>query len=264
MKTPEGAPAPLLPEFTDKPLPRPAVVSPSQVLLAIAQHEPLEATLRALPGMTKEQLQRLLRGAAISLARAVAPAESAGAQRPAQSGMQPQTPAAGVTDPASRPSSAEGPGPQAASRKPQADDAPTGSDLRRVSVFSDGAARGNPGPAGAGAVVLDGRGRVVARVGKFLGRQTNNVAEYQGVLIGLRRALQLGAREVDVRADSQLMIRQLDGSYKVKNAGLLPLFKEAKELLRKFDKVTLRHVPREDNGLADEMSNRAIDEELSE
>lgn len=217
------------PEITDKPRPRPAVVSPSQVLLAIAQHEPLEATLLALPGMTRDQIQKLLRGAAISLARAVAPVEAT-------------------------------PAPRAALPAP-AETVPAGA-IDRVVVFSDGAARGNPGPAGAGAVVLDLHGRVLARLGKYLGRQTNNVAEYEGLLLGLRGALELGAREVEVRADSQLMIRQLDGSYRVKNAGLLPLFKQAQQLLQRFAKVKLRHVPREENLLADEMSNRAIDEKM--
>jgi ribonuclease HI len=196
----------------------PPVVSPAQLLLAIAQHEPLEATLRELPGVTREQAAKLLRGAAMSLAREAAPKAEA-------SGLRPQT-SAGLT------------------------------------VFSDGAARGNPGPAGAGAVILDKDGRVVERLGKFLGRQTNNVAEYEGLLLGLRRALELGAREIDVRADSQLLIRQLEGSYRVKNAGLAPLFNEAQRLLRQFDKVSLQHVPREENALADEMSNRAIDERM--
>jgi ribonuclease HI len=131
-----------------------------------------------------------------------------------------------------------------------------------VRVFSDGAARGNPGPAGAGAVVLDSKGKVLARVGKFLGKQTNNVAEYQGLLIGLERAKELGAREVEVRADSLLLIRQLEGVYQVKNAALKALHAQAKALLRGFDRVELRHVPREENTLADEMSNRAIDERM--
>ena len=133
---------------------------------------------------------------------------------------------------------------------------------KRVRVFSDGAARGNPGPAGAGAVVLDPQGRVLARVGKFLGKQTNNVAEYEGLLLGLARAKELGAREVEVRADSLLLIRQLEGVYQVKNAALKTLHAQAKALLRGFDRVDLRHVPREENELADEMSNRAIDERM--
>jgi ribonuclease HI len=130
-------------------------------------------------------------------------------------------------------------------------------------VYSDGAARGNPGPAGAGAVLMDSKGNVLARLGRYLGRQTNNVAEYQGLLIGLRRAQEMGAREIEVRADSQLMIRQLKGEYAVKNAGLKPLHAEALRLLRSFGNFQLEHVPRAENSLADEMSNRAIDEEMS-
>jgi ribonuclease HI len=132
----------------------------------------------------------------------------------------------------------------------------------RAIVYSDGAARGNPGPAGAGAVITDSRGTMLARLGRFLGRQTNNVAEYQGLLLGLRHAKELGVREVAVRADSQLMIRQLAGQYAVKNPGLKPLHAEALRLLRSFDNYKLEHIPREQNALADEMSNRAIDEEM--
>jgi len=137
-------------------------------------------------------------------------------------------------------------------------------EARRVRVFTDGAARGNPGPAGAGAVVLDGEGRVLARLGRFLGKQTNNVAEYQGLLLGLRRARQMGAREVEVRADSQLLVRQLQGKYAVKNEVLKRLHEEALAMLRSFDRYELLHVPREQNALADEMSNRAIDEQLND
>ncbi len=137
-------------------------------------------------------------------------------------------------------------------------------EVRRVVVFSDGAARGNPGPAGAGAVILDGAGRVLAKLGRFLGRQTNNVAEYEGLLLGLRRARAMGAREVEVRADSQLLVRQLEGSYAVKNEALRRLHAEALALLRAFDRYQVVHVPRGENKLADEMSNRAIDERLSD
>lgn len=132
----------------------------------------------------------------------------------------------------------------------------------RLRVYSDGAARGNPGPAGAGAVVVAGDGQVLAQLGRFLGETTNNVAEYQGLLLGLRHAAELGARAVDVYADSQLMIRQLGGQYRVRNEGLKPLFDEAMRLLRAFGQFTLHHIPREQNAAADEMSNRAIDERL--
>ena len=132
----------------------------------------------------------------------------------------------------------------------------------RLQVYSDGAARGNPGPSGAGAVLLEPSGQVVDRIGKYLGIQTNNYAEYMGLLLGLRRARELGAKEVEVFADSELMIRQLGGSYQVKSPSLRPLYEEALKLLEDFIRVKLVHVPREMNAAADEMSNRAIDEQL--
>ncbi|MBK7863929.1 MAG: ribonuclease HI family protein [Archangiaceae bacterium] len=132
----------------------------------------------------------------------------------------------------------------------------------RVRVYSDGAARGNPGLSGAGAVLVAPSGQVVDRLGKFLGTQTNNYAEYMGLLLGLRRAKALGAREVEVYADSELMIRQLGGRYQVKSLSLKPLYDEAVRLLNDFSRVKLVHVPREMNKQADEMSNRAIDERL--
>lgn len=132
----------------------------------------------------------------------------------------------------------------------------------RLRVFSDGAARGNPGPAGAGAVIESADGRVLARLGRYLGRATNNQAEYQGLILGLEHALEMGAREVEVFADSELLVRQLRGEYRVRNEGLLPLWREAKGLLDRFEGFRLTHIPREKNVEADEMSNRAIDERL--
>jgi ribonuclease HI len=129
-------------------------------------------------------------------------------------------------------------------------------------VFSDGASRGNPGLAGAGAVLVRASGHVVERLGLFLGTQTNNHAEYMGAILGLRRARALGVEEVELVADSQLLIRQLAGRYRVKSPTLRPLYEEAKGLLTGFKKVRLRHVPREENIEADTMSNRAIDERL--
>jgi ribonuclease HI len=133
---------------------------------------------------------------------------------------------------------------------------------RKLRVASDGAARGNPGPAGAGAVLFDEQGQVLERLGKFLGRQTNNVAEYQGLLLGVRRAKQLGAEELEVVADSELIIRQLSGAYQVRAPALRELHSEALSLLKAFRKVKLVHVPRAQNAEADEMSNRAIDEKM--
>ncbi len=134
--------------------------------------------------------------------------------------------------------------------------------ISRVRLYSDGAARGNPGLAGAGAVLVEPSGQVVDRLGKFLGTQTNNYAEYMGLLLGLRRARDLGVREVEVFADSELMIRQLGGRYQVKSQSLRPLYEEALKLLNTFERVKLVHVPREMNRAADEMSNQAIDERM--
>jgi ribonuclease HI len=132
----------------------------------------------------------------------------------------------------------------------------------RVRVYSDGAARGNPGPAGAGAVLVAPNGQIIDRLGKFLGVQTNNYAEYMGLLLGLQRAQELGVKEVEVYADSELMIRQLGGRYQVKSPTLRPLYEEAMSFLKEFSRVKLVHVPREMNAAADEMSNRAIDEKM--
>lgn len=129
----------------------------------------------------------------------------------------------------------------------------------RTRLFTDGAARGNPGPAGAGAVIISPDGHVVAKVGKYLGETTSNVAEYTGLILGLKRARAMGLRELEVLADSELIVKQLSGEYQVKADHLRPLHDEAKALIAGFDKIDLRHVPREENEAADEMSNRAID-----
>lgn len=132
----------------------------------------------------------------------------------------------------------------------------------RLRLYSGGAARGNPGPAGAGAILVEPSGQVVDKLGKFLGHQTNNFAEYSGLLMGLRRARELGVAEVEVFADSELMIRQLGGRYQVKSPSLRPLYEEALKLLEEFERVKLVTVPREMNRAAEEMSDRAIDERM--
>ena len=109
----------------------------------------------------------------------------------------------------------------------------------------DGGARGNPGPAGVGAVVSAPDGAVLAEEGEYIGEATNNVAEYRAVLLGLRLARELGAREVEVVNDSELVARQISGAYKVKHAGLRPLFVETMAALREFDRWSVRNVRRE-------------------
>jgi ribonuclease HI len=133
---------------------------------------------------------------------------------------------------------------------------------KRTRLYTDGAARGNPGPAGAGAVIVSPDGHIVAKIGKFLGDSTNNVAEYMGLILGLRRAKAMGIKELDVFSDSELLVRQLAGEYAVKADHLKPLHEEAKALLGAFSTIQVRHVPREENAQADAMSNRAIDERL--
>jgi ribonuclease HI len=132
---------------------------------------------------------------------------------------------------------------------------------REVVVWTDGGARGNPGPAGYGAVVTTPGGQVLAEVAEGIGWATNNVAEYQGVIAGLRRAKELGARRVRVRADSLLVVNQQKGLWKVKNAALRPLADESARLAREFDRVTWEHVPRERNRRADALANRAMDDQ---
>ena len=129
-------------------------------------------------------------------------------------------------------------------------------------AYTDGAARGNPGPAGAGVYIVDMHDVFVDEAQLYLGEATNNVAEYRALLLALDRLEALGAKEVIIRADSQLMIRQLTGEYRVKNEGLKPLYTEARARLRSFVSVTLEHVPRELNKDADRLANRAIDEEM--
>jgi ribonuclease HI len=133
---------------------------------------------------------------------------------------------------------------------------------KRTRLYTDGAARGNPGPAGAGAVILNPDGHIVAKIGKFLGDSTNNVAEYMGLILGLKRAKAMGIKELEVYSDSELLVRQLAGEYQVKADHLRPLHDEAKTLLQGFGFVQVRHIPREENAQADAMSNRAIDERL--
>lgn len=127
----------------------------------------------------------------------------------------------------------------------------------------DGASRGNPGESGFGIHVTTPDGREVAALFGYLGKATNNVAEYQALLHGLRFALARGASSVEVFSDSELLVRQIEGRYRVKNAGLQPLHREAQSLLARFAKAKLAHVPRERNHEADALANRAVDERAS-
>jgi len=123
----------------------------------------------------------------------------------------------------------------------------------------DGGSRGNPGPAGYGAVVEDPEGRVVARLSEYLGRQTNNYAEYKGLLAVLEWAMANGARRLRVVSDSELMVRQMKGRYKVKSPGLRPLWEEAQRLALRLEGFEMRHTLRGGNKEADRLANEAMD-----
>ena len=124
---------------------------------------------------------------------------------------------------------------------------------------TDGGARGNPGPAGAGFVLEDSTGAIVRGGGAFLGVATNNVAEYRALILGLQLAESFSVRRLRVCADSELVVRQVTGVYRVKNEGLRPLFAEVRALLDGFDSCEVVHVRREHNGAADALANEAMD-----
>jgi ribonuclease HI len=123
----------------------------------------------------------------------------------------------------------------------------------------DGGSRGNPGPSGYGAVVENAKGEVVARLSQFLGIQTNNYAEYSGLLAVLQWAIENGTRQLRVISDSELMVKQMKGQYKVKSPGLVPLNQEAKRMVARLDHFEMRHTLRGGNKEADRLANEAMD-----
>jgi ribonuclease HI len=128
-----------------------------------------------------------------------------------------------------------------------------------LEIFTDGGARGNPGPAAAGVVIRDGRGRSILEAGYFLGEATNNVAEYTAMLLGLEAAQKFGAEAVSLFADSELMVKQLTGQYKVRDVHLAKLFEQAQRLLIGFESWQIKHIRREQNRRADILVNKALD-----
>jgi len=128
-----------------------------------------------------------------------------------------------------------------------------------VRIHIDGGARGNPGPAAAGVVIESDTGEKLYEAGLYLGKATNNVAEYRGLIAALTEAARLGADQVELFSDSELLVKQMAGEYRVKNAGLKPLYDEACQLRRQFSHCEIGHVRRADNTLADAMVNLAID-----
>jgi len=132
----------------------------------------------------------------------------------------------------------------------------------RLILFTDGASRGNPGEAGAGIVLVDEHDQELYASGTYLGQCTNNVAEYQALLLGLNEARKHGGEKISIFLDSELIVRQILGQYQVKDAKLKPLFQKVKNALSGFESYTVKHVPRAQNKRADQLANQGIDEHL--
>lgn len=126
-------------------------------------------------------------------------------------------------------------------------------------LFTDGGARGNPGPAGIGVVLIDPKGKVLGEIADAIGIATNNVAEYKALIAGLELALETGVTELEVRADSELVVQQVQGNWKIRNDALRGLAARAQGLSSRFETFTIRHVRRAENARADELANIAMD-----
>ena len=131
---------------------------------------------------------------------------------------------------------------------------------RRLTLSVDGASRGNPGPAAIGVVIKDEKGATTLKVSSYIGKTTNNQAEYTALITALREARKLGADHVHINTDSQLMAEQILGNYRVRNANIKPLFEEVKQLLAAFKSYGIHHIPRQRNSEADALANKALDE----
>ena len=126
-------------------------------------------------------------------------------------------------------------------------------------IWVDGAARGNPGPAAIGATIKDEQGRLITTISRRIGTTTNNQAEYRAIIAALEEAIKLGARHVKLNSDSELVVRQITGRYRVKNAALKPLYQQVKQLQGLLESFTITHIPRQQNTEADKLTNAALD-----
>lgn len=129
---------------------------------------------------------------------------------------------------------------------------------KKLIIYTDGASSGNPGPASIGVVIKDGQGRVISRISRRIGHATNNQAEYRAVIAALEEASRLGAGEVEIRSDSELVVKQLKGRYRVKKATLRPLYQKVVQLTGSLEAFTITHIPREQNAQADRLAHLAL------
>jgi len=132
--------------------------------------------------------------------------------------------------------------------------------LKELAIYVDGASRGNPGRAGIGLAIYDNKGNILKRMNEYIGQTTNNVAEYTALIWGLQEALILNATCLTIYTDSQLITRQLEGSYRIKDNTLRRFYRQVQHLMRGFDSVSIEHIERKQNKEADRLANRAIDE----
>jgi ribonuclease HI len=130
---------------------------------------------------------------------------------------------------------------------------------KEVLIYTDGASRGNPGLAAIGAIIKDQGGKSVAHISRKIGITTNNQAEYRAVIAGMEKAIKLGAGRIRLYSDSELVVRQLQGRYRVRNAALKPLFQRAKELAGRLESFSVTYIPRRQNMEADRLTNQALD-----
>ena len=132
-------------------------------------------------------------------------------------------------------------------------------DYHKLKIYTDGGARGNPGPAGIGAVIFNEKGNIVAEISKYIGETTNNQAEYKALIAGLTKAKELGAHDLEVFLDSELVVKQLNREYRVRDKDLAPLFVQVYNISLGFKKIVFKHIFREKNELADKLVNQALD-----
>ncbi len=130
--------------------------------------------------------------------------------------------------------------------------------IERVVIHTDGAAEPNPGPAAIGATIKDEQGRLITSISQPIGQATNNQAEYRAIIAALENAIRLGANQVEMRSDSELVVRQINGRYRVKKASLKPLHQKVKQLQSQLEGFTITHIPRQQNTEADSLANMAL------
>ncbi len=131
--------------------------------------------------------------------------------------------------------------------------------LKKAVIFADGASRGNPGPAAIGVTIKNKRGKLITFISQRIGRATNNQAEYRAIIAALEEAVRLGVKQVDIKMDSELVVKQINGEYRVKKATLKPLYQQVKQWQGSLQGLTITHIPRQQNIEADKLANKALD-----